>query len=153
MLFVLLQNWNNIIKCNLDFLSSLCTSQHDLSTNENKKHNSRIIHSIYQPRKYFRLVVGKFMMNFCKDLQSDRKGHRTRCHNILNFELFKFNIKSHTLYYFSIFHSRCFWLLLWFCPGANDFSTLKYQSCCFWLSDSHYYSCKSFRVIFGISRF
>lgn len=153
LLFVHLQNWDDFIKCSLDFFSSLCTSQHDLPANEYKKNNSRTIHSIYQPRKYFRLVAGKIMMFFCKDLQSDRKWHRTRCHNILNFELFEFNIKSHTLHNFSIFHSSCFRLLFWFCPGANDFSTLKYQSCCFGLSDSHYYSCKSFRVIFCISRF
>ena len=123
--FILLKYRDNIIESCLDFLPCFCTCQHNLSTYEDKKHDFWIIHSIYEARKYFRLVACEVMMHFCENLKSDWKCNWAWCYYILDFELFKFHVKTDAFYYFSIFHSCCLWLLLWLRACAHDFSTLE----------------------------
>lgn len=47
----------NVLKCIINFIPDLSTRENDFSGDKNEQHNFRLLHSVNEPRKQFRLVT------------------------------------------------------------------------------------------------
>lgn len=92
-----LQHRVNHLKSLVNFFSDLRTSQDNLATDEDEKHNLGLDHAVNKTREQLRLVRAEIVMARSQTLQTDRKLNVARSNNVLDLEICELGVEAELL--------------------------------------------------------
>jgi hypothetical protein len=81
----------------VDFLADLGTSQDDLATDEDEKHDLGFDHAVDETGEQLGFIRTEIVMARCQTLKSDRELDIARADNVLNLEVGELGIESKLL--------------------------------------------------------
>jgi len=133
----ILQDGIDHFECLVDLFSDLCTGEDDLATDEDKKHNLRLDHTVNQTGEQFRLVRAEVVMARSQALQTNGELDVTRADNVLNLEVGKLGVEAKLLNDASILATCKLRIVLGFSTSDNHLARGEDKSSGLGLTDTH----------------
>ena len=98
-----MKHWVDHLECLIDLLTDFCTSQDNLTTDEDQKDDLRFDHAIDETREQFRLIRAEIVMATSQPLKTNWELDVTGADNVLDLEVGELGIKAEFLDDASVF--------------------------------------------------
>lgn len=135
------------LKCLIDLLAHLRTSQDNLSRHEDKQDNLRLDHAIDKTREQLWLIRAEVVMLRRKTLQTDWELDVARADNVLDFEVGELGIEPELLDDTSVLARGKLAVVLRLGAGNNHLARGENQCSGLWLTDAHNNSRKALALL------
>lgn len=136
----------------INFLSHFRTSQDDLATDEDEKHNLRLDHTINEAREELRLIRAEVVMTRRKAFKTNWELDIAGADNVLDLEIRELGVKAELLDDSCVFARRQARVVLRFGTSNHHLAGSKDQCGSLGLTDTHNDSGETLWIVFRIPR-